>query len=47
MFNGFVRSRLRDAVNRTVLCGDALENVKQGAGKKYMFWDSDMYREAA
>ena len=47
IFNGFVRSRLRDAVNRTVLCGDAAENLKAGAGKKYMFWDSDMYRETA
>lgn len=45
VFNGFVRSRLRDAVNRTVLCGDAREHVKAGAGKKYMFWDSDFYRE--
>lgn len=46
IFNPFVRSRLRDAVNRTVLCGDAMEKVKAGAGKKYMFWDSDAYREA-
>ena len=44
VFNGFVRSRLRDETNRTVLCGDAQEHVKAGAGKKYMFWDSDFYR---
>ena len=45
VFNPFVRSRLRDAVNRTVLCGDAEEHVKAGAGKKYVFWDSDYWRE--
>lgn len=45
VFNPFVRTRLRDAVNRTVLCGDAQEHVKAGAGKKYMFWNSDYYRE--
>lgn len=44
IFNGYVRSRLRDETNRTVLCGDAQEHVKAGAGKKYMFWDSDFYR---
>ncbi len=46
IFNPFVRSKLRGAVNKTVLCGDAQEHVKSGAGKKYMFWDSDYYREA-
>lgn len=45
MFNGFVRSRLRNEINRTVLCGDAQEQVKAGAGRKYTFWDSDLYRE--
>ena len=45
VFNPFVRTRLRDAVNKTVLCGDAQEHVKSGAGKKYMFWNSDFYRE--
>lgn len=45
IFNPFVRSRLRDAINRTVLCGDPAEHVKAGAGKKYVFWDSDYYRE--
>lgn len=45
VFNPFVRTRLRDAVNKTVLCGDAQEHVKAGAGKKYMFWNSDYYRE--
>jgi len=45
VFNPFVRTRLRDSVNKTVLCGDAQEHVKAGAGKKYMFWNSDYYRE--
>lgn len=38
-FNGFTRSRLRDALNRTVLCGDR--------GKKWLFWDADCYKETA
>ena len=45
LFNSFVRTRLRDAVNKTVLCGDPQEHAKAGAGKKYMFWNSDFYRE--
>ena len=44
VYNGFVRSRLRDEMNKTVLCGDPQEHVKAGAGKRYMFWDSDFYR---
>ena len=44
-FNPYVRSRLRDELNRTVLCGDAPEHVKAGSGKKYLVWDSDLYRE--
>ena len=47
MFNPFVRSRLRDAIGKTVLCGDAQEHVKNGAGKKYVFFDADFYKEAA
>lgn len=44
-FNAFSRSRLRDAQNRTVLCGDPAEHARAGTGQKYMFWDSDFYRE--
>lgn len=44
-FNAFSRSRLRDAQNRTVLCGDPAEHARAGSGQKYMFWDSDYYRE--
>lgn len=44
-FNAFSRSRLRDAQNRTVLCGDPAEHAKPGSGQKYLFFDSDYYRE--
>ena len=44
-FNPYIRTRLRDEINSTVLCGDPEEHIKAGAGKKYMFWDSDLYRE--
>lgn len=47
MFNPFVRSRLRNAIGKTVLCGDAQEHVKAGAGSKYVFFDADFYKEAA
>lgn len=47
MFNPLIRSRLRDAIGRTVLCGDAMEQTKAGSGLKYMFFDSDLYREMA
>lgn len=45
VFNPFMRSRLRDAIGRTILCGDQAEQYKSGAGHKYMFFDSDAYRE--
>ena len=45
MFNPYVRSRLRDAIGRTVLCGDSSEHARSGSGQKYMFFDSDVYRE--
>lgn len=44
-FNGFVKTRLRDEMGGTVLCGDPEEHVRAGAGKKWVFWDSDRYRE--
>ena len=44
-FNPFVKSRLRNAVGRTVLCGDQKEHLKSGSGYKYMFFDSDHFRE--
>lgn len=47
MFNPGMRSRLRDAIGRTILCGDTKEQTKAGSGYKYMFFDSDVYRECA
>ena len=47
MFNPFVRTRLREAIGRTVLCGDAKEHIKAGSGCKYVFFDADLYKELA
>ena len=44
MFNPFVRSRLRDAIGRTVLCGDTKEHTKAGTGTKHVFFDSDYWK---
>lgn len=45
IFNPFVRSRLRDAIGRTVLCGNEAEHVKMGTGTKYTFFDADLFKE--
>jgi len=47
MFNPYVKSRLRDAIGKTVLCGDVREQIKSGAGNKYVFFDADYYKEMA
>lgn len=47
IFNPFVRTRLREAIGRTVLCGDAKEHIKAGSGCKYVFFDADLYKELA
>lgn len=44
-FNPFVRSRLRDAIGCTVLCGSPEEHVKAGAGQKYVLFDADKTKE--
>ena len=44
-FNPYVRSRLRDNIGRTVLCGDNKEHIKAGSGQKYTFFDADLYKE--
>ena len=46
-FNPLVKSRLRNAVSRTVLCGDESERTRKGQGKKWLLFDSDFYREQA
>lgn len=45
IFNPLVRSRLRDAIGRTVLCGDQAEHIKAGSGQKYVFFDADLHKE--
>ena len=45
LFNPYTRAKLRTDISRTVLCGDAEEHVKAGAGRRYVLWDSDFYRE--
>ena len=45
-FNPLLRSRLKNAVGRTVLCGDEKEQTKKGSGYKWLFFDSDFFREA-
>ncbi len=45
MFNPYVRSKLRTDIARTVLCGDEREHLKSGSGHRFVYWDSDFYRE--
>lgn len=40
-----ISSRLKEAVNRTLLCGDKDEQRKAGTGRKWMYFDSDFYHE--
>ena len=47
MYNGFIRSRLRNEIAKTVLCGDPEEHARAGAGHKYTFWNADYYKEVA
>lgn len=44
-YRSFMRTRLKEDVNRTLLCGDEDEHKKAGTGKKYTFFDSDFYHE--
>lgn len=44
-YRSFMRTRLKEDVNRTLLCGDDDERKKSGSGKKYTFFDSDLYHE--
>lgn len=46
-YRSFMRTRLKEDVNRTLLCGDEDEHKKAGTGKKYTFFDSDLYHEKA
>lgn len=44
-FRSFLKSRLKEECNRTLLCGNEDEHRLAGSGRKYTFWDSDLYRE--
>lgn len=46
VFNPFVRSKLRDAVGNTILCGDAQAHAGNSLGVRYVFWDADKYKMA-
>lgn len=45
LFNPYLRSKLRTDIARTVLCGDEREHLKSGSGHRWVYWDSDFYRE--
>lgn len=40
-----MRTRLKEEVNRTLLCGNEDEHKVAGSGRKYTFFDSDLYHE--
>ncbi|MBQ7189139.1 MAG: phage terminase large subunit family protein [Kiritimatiellae bacterium] len=44
-FSPQTRSRLREAVGRTILCGNPKEHIKKGSGLKWVFFDADFYKE--
>lgn len=47
MYRSYMRSRLKEDVNRTLLCGDEDERKNSGTGRKYTYFDSDYYHEKA
>lgn len=47
VYRSFMRSRLKEDVNRTLLCGDEDERKKSGSGRKWNYFDSDQYHEQA
>lgn len=44
-YRSFLKSRLKEDVNRTLLCGDEDEHKKAGTGRKWTVFDSDYYHE--
>ena len=44
-FRTKLSSRLKEAVNRTLLCGDKDEQRVSGSGRKWMTFDSDWFHE--
>ena len=45
LYRSFVKSRLKEDVNRTLLCGDDDERKVIGSGRKWTYFDSDLYHE--
>ena len=45
MFRSFRSSRLKEEVNRTLLCGDKDEQKKPGSGHRWLYQDSDFFHE--
>ena len=46
-FNPLARNRLRNAVGRTLLCGDDRELARKGSGHRWLFFDADAFKERA
>ena len=44
-FRTKLQSRLKECVNKTLLCGDKDEQTKSGSGRKWMYFDADHYHE--
>ena len=44
-YRSFMRSRLKEDVNRTLLCGDEDERKKSGSGRRWTYFDSDGFHE--
>lgn len=44
-FRAYPRTRLKEPVNDTVLCGDANEHRQAGSGRRYCMFNSDLYHE--
>ena len=47
LYRSYMRTRLKEDVNRTLLCGNEDEHKVAGSGRKYTFFDSDLYHEKA
>jgi len=46
-YRSFLRSRLKEDVNRTLLCGDEEERKRSGTGRRWMYHDADLFHEQA
>lgn len=45
MFRDHIRSRLKECVNNTLLCGDDDERRKMGTGRKWCYHNSDWFHQ--